>query len=138
MTKHKYWYSHKILRFYILDCIVYVSKSFEHSTHSKSTFSIQFPFFPSRIHFLISFRSYTVSCITHLDNSVYSFHPSSPSSSFHTPYQSASTMLCNTSYASFFNKYMHIAIHPFSTQVKFRFDPFLHLYSNTFITSILD
>ena len=36
--------------FYVLDCIVRVSKSFEHPIYSKSTFSIQIPsFLPKRI-----------------------------------------------------------------------------------------
>ena len=38
----------KVLCFYILDCIIRVSKSFEHPTHSKSTFSSNFLlFFPN-------------------------------------------------------------------------------------------
>ena len=32
----------KVLCFYVLDCIVHVSKSFEHPTHSKSTFPSKF------------------------------------------------------------------------------------------------
>ena len=40
-------FPHKVLCFYVLDCIVHVSKSFEHPTHSKSTFSYNFLlFFP--------------------------------------------------------------------------------------------
>ena len=38
----------KVLCFYVLDCIVHVSKSFEHPTHSKSTFPSNFLlFFPN-------------------------------------------------------------------------------------------
>ena len=41
--------------FYVLDCIVHVSKSFEHPIHSKFTFSIQFPsFLPKCIPYSIS------------------------------------------------------------------------------------
>ena len=58
------------------------------------------------MHSLISFKSYTVSCITNLDNSVHPFHPSSPFSS-HTPYQSAFRMLCYTIHASFSTKNAH-------------------------------
>ena len=43
MTKLKYCYSHEILCwFYVLDCIVHVSKSFDHPTPSKSTFPSNF------------------------------------------------------------------------------------------------
>ena len=38
----------KVLCFYVLDCIVHVSKSFDHPTHSKFTFPSNFlPFFPN-------------------------------------------------------------------------------------------
>ena len=59
-------------------------------------------FFSSQIHSLNSFKSYIVSCITNLDNSVHPFH--FPCSSFHTHYQSAFRMLCYTIYPSFSTK----------------------------------
>ena len=40
----------KVLCFYVLDCVVRVSTSFQHPTHSKSTFSYNFlPFFPNTL-----------------------------------------------------------------------------------------
>ena len=82
-------------------------KSFEHPIYSKSTFFHPNSFFSSQTHTLNSFTSYTVSCITNLDNSVHPFYPSSSSStfsSFRTSYQSAFRMLCNTIHASFSTK----------------------------------
>ena len=95
-------------------------------------------FFSSRIHSLISFRSYTASCITNLDNSVHPFHPSSSnSSSFHTPYQSASTILCNTIYPSFSTNQCTLP-HILLTQVMFPIRAFFHSPSYTFKNNILD
>ena len=73
----------KVLRFFVLDSIVHVSKSFEHPTHSKSIVFIQLPsFLPKKI--LNSFKPYTVSCIAHSDNSVHPFYPSPSSSTLFT------------------------------------------------------
>ena len=78
------------------------------------------------MHSLISFKSYTVSYITNLDNSVHPFHPSSPSTFFslHTPYQFASRMLCNTIHASFSTKKCTEPHILFQLITQFRFSPF--------------
>ena len=54
----------KVLCFYILDCIIRVSKSFEHPTHSKSTFPSKFLLsfpntFPNLVQILHCFMHHT-------------------------------------------------------------------------------
>ena len=82
------------------------------STHTLQIhFSIQFPSFLPKCNPLISFKSYTVSCITNLDNSVHPFHPSSSSFFFaHSlPFCIQNAVLHHSSF--FFNKEMHRATH---------------------------
>ena len=95
----------KVLCFYVLDRVVHVSKSFEHSTHSKSTFPYNFLlFFPNTLPNLFQI----LYCFIH--HKPRQFRPSLWLSYFyfffffHTHYQSASRMLCNTIYASFSTK----------------------------------
>ena len=102
MTKLKYCYSHPksfIFMFWIvllMFLIIWTSHTLQiHFFHPTS-------FFSSLTQSLISFKSYTASCITNLDNSVNPFH--FPCSSLHTPCQSAFRMLCNTIHASFSTK----------------------------------
>ena len=118
----------KVLCFYVLDGIVRVSKSFEHPTHSKSTLH-PISFFSSLTHSLISFISYTVSCITNLENSVHPFH--FPYSSLHTHYQSAFKMLCKTIYPSFSTKKCKQPHILFRLKLCYRFELLLHAPSYT-------
>ena len=76
----------------------------------------------------ISFKSYTASYITNLDNSLHPCHSSSSTFSSHTPYQSASRMLCNTIHASFSTKKCTEPHILFQLITQFRFSPFcLHV-----------
>ena len=86
-------------------------------------------FLSSLTHSLISFKSYTVSCITNLDNSFHPFH--FPCSSFHTHYQSAFRMLCNTIYASFSTKKCTLPHILSQLKLCYRFELFLHVPSYT-------
>ena len=103
-------------------------------------------FFSSQMHSLISFKSYTASCITNLDNSVNPFH--FPCSSLHTPCHSTSKMLCNTIYPSFstkkctlphilFQPITHFRFSPFCLHVtqRWTFSPFIHPSSHCCSTS---
>ena len=129
MTKLKYCYSHPKSFVFMFWIVSFMFLNHLSIPHTPNPLFHPFSFFSSLTHSLISFKSYTVSCITHLDNSVHPFHfPSSTSSttttttttcSSHTHYHSASRILCSTIHASFFNKSLHITTHPFSTQVKF-------------------
>ena len=64
--------------FYVLDCIVHVSNHLN-ILHTPNPLFHPISFFSSLTHSLISFKSYTASCITNHDNSVHPFHPSSSS-----------------------------------------------------------
>ena len=97
-------------------------------------------FFSSLTQSLIYFKSYTVSYITNLDNSVHPFHfPSSTSSfSFHTHYHSAFRMLYNTIHASFSTKKCtqpHILL---QLKLCYRFELLLHAPSYTLKNNILE
>ena len=93
-------------------------------------------FFSSLMHSLNSFRSYTVSCITNLDNSVHPFH--FPSSFFHTPYQSAFRMLYNTIHASFSTKKCTLPHSLFQLKLCYRFELLLHAPSYTLKNNVLE
>ena len=79
-------------------------------------------FFSTRIHSLFSFKSYTASYITNLDNSIHPHSPSSSTFSSHTPYLSAFRMLCNAIHASFSTKNAHS--HTSHHITHFPFSPF--------------
>ena len=115
MTKLKYCYSH-LKSFDFLFWIALFMFLNHFSTHTLQIhFFHPISFFSSQMHSLISFKSYTVSCITNLDNSVHPFHPSSSSFFFA---HSLPVFIQNAvqHHSSFFiNKEMHIATHPFST-----------------------
>ena len=107
-------------------------------THTPNPLFHPFSFFSSQMHSLISFRSYTVSYITNLDNSVHPFHPSSTSSTFYTDYHSAYRMLCNTIYPSFSTK--KCTLPHILSQLKLcaRFELLLHVPSYTLKNNILE
>ena len=93
-------------------------------------------FFSSLTQSLIYFKSYTVSYITNLDNSVHPFH--FPSFSFHTHYHSAFRMLYNTIHASFSTKKCtqpHILL---QLKLCYRFELLLHAPSYTLKNNILE
>ena len=151
MTKLKYCYSH-LKSFDFLFWIALFMFLNHFSTHTLQIhFFHPISFFSSQMHSLISFKSYTVSCITNLDNSVHPFHPSSSSSSFHTPYHSAFRMLCNTIHASFstkkctephilFQPITHLRFSPFclSATQRWLFSLFIHPSSHCCSTSSLN
>ena len=99
-------------------------------------------FFSSLTHSLISFKSYTASCITNLDNSVHPFHfPSSTFSfpfSFHTPYQSVFRMLYYTIYFSFSTKKCTLPHIVSQLKLCSRFELLLHTPSYTLKYNILE
>ena len=93
--------------------------------HTPNSLFHPISFLSSLTHSLNSFKSYTVSWITNLDNSVHPFHfPSSTSSSFHTPFHSAFRMLCNTIHASFSTKKCTSPLIRFQLITHLRFSPF--------------
>ena len=84
------------------------------STHTLQIhFFIQFPSFLPECNPLIYFKSYTVSCITNLDNSVHPFHFSSSSFLFAHSLQSSQNAVQHHS-CFLFSEEMHITTHPFS------------------------
>ena len=136
MTKLKYCYSHLksfVFMFWVvlfMFLIIWTSHTLQiHFFHPTS-------FFSSQIHSLNSFKSYIVSCITNLDNSVHPFH--FPCSSFHTHYQSAFRMLCYTIYPSFSTK--KCTLPHILSQLKLcsRFELLIHVPSYTLKNNILD
>ena len=82
--------------------VIFVFLNHLNIPHTSNPLFHPISFFYSLTHSLISLKSYTVSYITNLDNSVHPFH--FPCSSFHTHYQSVFRMLCNTIYPSFSTK----------------------------------
>ena len=137
MTKLKYCYSH-LKSFDFMFCIVlFMFLNHLSIPHTPNPLFHPISFFYSLTHSLISFKSYTVSYITQLDNSVHSFHfPSSPFS-FHTPYHSASRMLCNTIYPSFSTKKCTEPHILFQIKLCYRFELLLHVPSYTLKNNIL-
>ena len=113
----------KVLCFYILDCVVHISNHLN-IPHTPNPLFHPISFLSSRMHSLISLKSYTASCITNLDNSVHPFHFPSTSSSFHTHYPFASRMLCYTIHASFSTKKCTLSHILFQLITHFRFSPF--------------
>ena len=105
MTKLKYCYSHQKSFDFMFWIVLFVFLNHLNIPHTPNPLFHPNSFFSSLTHSLISFKSYTVSCITNLDNSVHPFHfPSSSPFSSHTHYQSAFKILCNTIYPSFSTK----------------------------------
>ena len=121
MTKLKYCYSHLKSFDYMFWIVLFMFLNHLNIPHTPnplvpSNFILSFPnAFPKLVQIL--------HCLMHHKPRQFcpSLSPFSFSFTFssYTPYHSASRMLCNTSYASFFNILMHITTHPFSTQVKF-------------------
>ena len=139
MTKLKYCYSH--LKSFVFMFWIVLLMFLNHLSipHTPNPLFHPISFFSSLMHSLNSFRSYTVSCITNLDNSVHPFHfPSSTSSSSHTPYQSAFRMLYNTIHASFSTKKCTLPHILFQLKLCSRFELLLHAPSYTFKNNILE
>ena len=120
--------------FYVLDCIVHVSKSFEHPTHSKSTFPSNFLlFFPNTLPNLFQI----LYCF--INHKPRQFRPSlSPFYYFHTPYHSAFRMLCNTIYPSFSTKKCTLPHILLQLKLCARFELLLHVPSYTLKNNILE
>ena len=137
MTKLKYCYSHLKSFVFMFWIVLLMFLNHLNIPHTPNPLFHPISFFYSLTHSLISFKSYTVSYITNLDNSV---HPSHfPSSSFfHTHYHSASRMLCYTIYPSFSTK--KCTLPHILSQLKqcSRFEPFLHAPSYTLKNNVLE
>ena len=136
MTKLKYCYSHLKSFVFMFWIVLFMFLNHLNIPHTPNPLFHSLPFFSSLTHSLISFKSYTVSCITNLDNSVHPFH--FPSSSFHTPYQSAFRMLCNTIYISFSTKKCTLPHILLQLKLCYRFELLIHIPSYTFKNNILE
>ena len=85
MKKLKYCYSHLKSFDFMFWIVLFMFLNHISIPHTPNPLFHPISFFTSRMHSLISLKSYTVSYITNLDNSVHPFHfPSSTSSSFST------------------------------------------------------
>ena len=108
MTKLKYCYSHlKSFVVFMFWIVLFMFLNHLSIPHTPNPLFHPISFFSSQMHSLISFKSYTASYITNLDNSVHPNYPSSSSSSTfssHTPFHSAFRMLFNAIHASFSTK----------------------------------
>ena len=80
MTKLKYCYSHLKSFVFMFWIVLFMFLNHLNIPHTPNPLFHPISFFSSLTHSLISFKSYTVSCITNLDNSVHPFH--FPSSTF--------------------------------------------------------
>ena len=116
--------------------VIFVFLNHLNIPHTPNPLFHPISFFYSLTHSLISFKSYTVSCITNLDNSVHPFH--FPSSFFHTPYQSAFRMLYNTIHASFSTKKCTLPHSLFQLKLCYRFELLLHAPSYTLKNNVLE
>ena len=139
MTKLKYCYSHPKSFVFMFWIVLLMFLNHLNIPHTPNPLFHPISFFSSLMHSLNSFRSYTVSCITNLDNSVHPFHfPSSTSSSSHTPYQSALRMLYNTIHASFSTKKCTLPHILFQLKYCYRFELLIHAPSYTLKNNVLE
>ena len=137
MTKLKYCYSHlKSFVAFMFWVVLFMFLNHLSIPHTPNPLFHPISFFSSQVHSLISFKSYTASCITQLDNSVHPFH--FPSSSFHTHYHSAFRMLCNTMYPSFSTKKCTLPHILLQLKLCYHFELLLHAPSYTFKNNILE
>ena len=136
MTKLKYCYSYLKSFVFMFWIVLFMFLNHLNIPHTPNPLFHPISFFSSLTHSLISFKSYTVSCITNLDNSVHPFH--FPSSSFHTPYQSAFRMLCNTIYTSFSTKKCTLPHILLQLKLCYRFELLIHIPSYTLKNNILE
>ena len=136
MTKLKYCYSH--LKSFVFMFWIVLLMFLNHLNIPRTPNPLFHPisFFPSQKHSLISFKSYIVSYITNLDDSVHPFH--FPCSSFHTPYQSAFRMLYNTIYPSLSTKKCTLPHILFQLKECPRFELLLHAPFYTLKNNILE
>ena len=138
MTKLKYCYSHLKSFVFMFWIVLFMFLNHLNIPHTPNPLFHPISFFSSLTHSLISFKSYTVSCITNLDNSVHPFHFPSTSSSFHTHYQSAFRMMCNTMYTSFSTKKCTLQHILLQLKLCSRFELLIHAPSYTLKNNILE
>ena len=140
MTKLKYCYSHlKSFVVFMFWIALFMFLNHLIIPHTPNPLFHPISFFSSRMHSLISLKSYTVSCITNLDNSVHPFHfPSSTSSSFHTHYQSVFRMLCYTIYPSLSTKKCTLPHILLQLKLCARFELLIHAPSYTLKNNVLE
>lgn len=136
MTKLKYCYSHIKSFVFMFWIALFMFLNHLSIPHTPNLLFHPISFFSSRTYSLISFKSYTVSCITNLDNSVHPFH--FPCSSYHTHYQSAFRMMCNTMYTSFSTKKCTLQHILSQHKLCSRFELLIHAPSYTLKNNILE
>ena len=136
MTKLKYCYSHTKSFVFMFWIVLFMFLNHLSIPHTPNPFFHPISFFSSLTHSLISFKSYTVSYITNLDNSVHPFH--FPSSFFHTHYQSAFRILYCAIYPSFSTKKCTLQHILFQLKEYSRFELLLHAPSYTLKNNILE